>query len=171
MAAMTSVLIRLYPRAWRQRYGEEMRELLASQPSSLRTFTDLVAGALDARLNPQHVPAVPAGATEGVGTMMKALRCGAPAGVTVQDQWRSAAWMVGGSFVLTAFGILLKMRIGPNALSEALLYAAFPASLMLSLECTYLKRYSPAARTTMSIGGALFVIFIVWLSTLVANRI
>jgi hypothetical protein len=167
---MTSVLIRLYPRAWRQRYGEEMRELLASQPSSLRTLTDLVAGALDARLNPQHMPALPAGGNEGVGTMMKALRC-APAGVTIQDQWRSAAWMIGGSFVLTAFGILLKLRIGPNALSEGLLYAAFPASLMLSLECTYLKRYSAASRRTMSIGGALFVILIVWLATVVANRI
>ena len=170
MAAMTSVLIHLYPRAWRQRYGEEMRELLASQPSSLRTFTDLVAGALDARLNPQHMPAVPAGANQGVGTMMKALRC-APEGVTMQDQFRSAAWMIGGSFVLTAVGILLKLRIGPNALSEGVMYAAFPASLMLSLECTYLKRYSRASRTTMSIGGALFVILVVWLATLVASRI
>lgn len=170
MARMTNVLIRLYPRSWRERYGDEMRELLASQPSSLRTFTDLVAGALDARFNPQHVPAMAAGTTRGVGTMMRALRC-APAGVTMKDQWRSAAWMVGGSFVLTAIAILLKLRIGPNPWSEGLIYAAFPASLMLSMECTYFKPYSPAARRTMAIGGALFILLIFWLATMVANRI
>jgi len=170
MAAMTSALIRLYPRAWRQRYGDEMRELLASQKPTFRTFADLAAGAIDARFNPQQVPAALPGRIEGATTMMKALRC-APAGVTVQDQWRSAAWMVGGSFALTLFGILLKVRIGPNALSEGLLYSAFPAALMLSSECTYLKRYSPAARRVMSIGGAAFVVFIVWMAAIIGNRI
>jgi hypothetical protein len=170
MAALTTALIRLYPRAWRQRYGAEMRELLASQKPSFRTFTDLVAGALDARLNPQHVPVVVAGRDEGARIMIRALRC-APAGVTVQDQWRSAAWMIGGSLAFTVFSILLKMRLGPNALSEGLLYSAFPAALMLSSECTYLKRYSPAARRVMSFGGAAFVILIVWIATVVAYRI
>jgi hypothetical protein len=166
---MPAALIRLYPRAWQQRYGEEMRELLASQKPSLRTLTDLVAGAIDARLNPQQSSA-PTGTGTGAGIMVKAFRC-APAGVTVQDQLRSAAWMIGGSLVLTAVGILLKLRIGPNALSEGLVYAAFPAALMLSSECTYLKCYSRPARWTMSFGGAAFVILIIWLATLIGNRI
>ena len=170
MAAMTSMLIRLYPRAWRQRYGDEMRELLASRKPSLRTFTDLVAGAIDARLNPQLLPAASAATAEGGSTMVKAFRC-APAGVTVRDQWHSAAWMVGGSFFLTAFGILLKMKIGPNALSDGLVYAAFPASLMLSSNGTYLKCYSQSARRVISIGGAAAVILIFWIAAIIAGRI
>jgi hypothetical protein len=170
MAAMTSALIRLYPRAWRQRYGDEMRELLASQKPSLRTFTDLVAGAIDARLNPQQLPGARPLGMEGAKTMVKAFPC-ATQGVTVPDQWRAAAWMVGGSIALTAFGILLRMKIGPNALSEGLMYAAFPAALMLSSECTYLKRYSPAARRVMSIGGAALVVLINWIAVIIAYRI
>lgn len=79
--------------------------------------------------------------------------------------------MVGGSLLLVLAGILLKQQIGPNSLSEGLLYAAFPASLMLSNECTYFKRYSKPARMTMSVGGALFIIAIVWGATAIGNRI
>jgi hypothetical protein len=41
-------LIRLYPPAWRRRYGRELAELIAVQPMSFRTAVDLVAGAVDA---------------------------------------------------------------------------------------------------------------------------
>ena len=102
--------------------------------------------------------------------MMKATICN-PAGVSAQDQWKSAGWMVGGSLVLTLIAVLLKLQIGPNSLSEGLIYAAFPASLMLSSECTYFKRYSPAARLTMSVGGALLIIVMMWASVALGNRI
>ena len=169
MTAVTSALVRLYPRAWRQRYGPEMRELLAAEKPSLRTYADLIAGAVDARLNPQAKPAERAGQKEG-NMMVKVLRC-APAGVTVADQWRSAAWMIGGSIVLTVIGIILRQQIGPNAFSESLLYSSFFASLMLSSECTYLKRYSPSARTVMSVGGALFIIVLMWAAVAIGDRI
>lgn len=170
MAAVTSALIRLYPRAWRQRYGQEMRELLAAQKPTLRTFADLVAGAVDARLNPQGTPANRAGSKQGAGHMVKAFRC-APEGVSMSDQWRSAAWLVGGSVVLMLIGVALKLQIGSNSLSEGLMYAAFPASLMLSSECTYLKRYSTAARTVMSVGGAVGMVLMMWAAVAIAYRI
>ena len=66
---------------------------------------------------------------------------------------------------------LLKLRIGANALSEGLIYAAFPASLMLSMECTYLKRYSRAARLAISMGGAGLIILMMWASVAIGNRI
>ena len=45
-------LLRLYPKAWRDRYGEEFLTLLEEcQPSLLDRF-DIALGALDARLNP-----------------------------------------------------------------------------------------------------------------------
>lgn len=99
---------------------------------SLRTLADLVAGAIDARLDPQLKPQECGGPTQGAQTMTRRFAC-APAGISAQDQWRSAAWMLGGSIVLTLLGIALKLKIGPNALSEGLLYSAFPA-LMLSSE-------------------------------------
>ena len=144
-----------------------MQDLLASERLSLRTMTDLLAGAIDARLNPQLFKT----ATSHGGTnIMKATICN-PAGISKQDQWRSAAWMVGGSLLLTVAGILLKLQVGPNSFSEGLIYSAFPASLMLSSECTYLKRYSGAARTAMSIGGAVFMILVMWAAVAIGYRI
>ena len=46
-------LIRLYPAAWRARYGDEFAELLASRPPSVRDRLDIVFGAIDARVHPQ----------------------------------------------------------------------------------------------------------------------
>lgn len=43
-------LIRLYPRAWRERYGDEFAALLDAHPPSLADRADILRGALDARL-------------------------------------------------------------------------------------------------------------------------
>jgi hypothetical protein len=43
-------LLRLYPRWWRDRYGEEMAALLDARPPRMRARVDLVRGAFDARL-------------------------------------------------------------------------------------------------------------------------
>ncbi len=162
-------LLRLYPRAWQQRYGPEMRQLLAHDRFTLRTAIDLIAGAIDARIYPQQMPAQP-GTQPRVRTMTRAFLCGS-AGISTQDQLRSAGWMIGASIALTAVSLLLKIQIGPNAFSEGLLYSSFPAALMLSSECTVLKRYSPGARIAMSGGGALFVILVTWAAVAIGNLI
>ncbi len=46
-------LIRLYPAAWRQRYGDELAELLEERPPSMGDRLDIVRGALDARMHAQ----------------------------------------------------------------------------------------------------------------------
>jgi hypothetical protein len=43
-------LVRLYPKRWRERYGDEFELFLAATPPDLRTAVDVVRGALDARL-------------------------------------------------------------------------------------------------------------------------
>ena len=43
----------LYPRAWRERYGAEMEDLLLARPPSLVDRLDLLRGALDAWIHPQ----------------------------------------------------------------------------------------------------------------------
>ncbi len=49
-------LLRLYPQAWRERYGEEMVELLAAHRISLWTLADVLLGALDAHLHRELLP-------------------------------------------------------------------------------------------------------------------
>jgi hypothetical protein len=73
--------------------------------------------------------------------------------------------------VLAAVSLLLQHRIGSNTFSEALLYAAFPAALMLASECTYFKPYSRAARLTLALGGVALIVLFMWLSVVVAYRI
>ena len=169
MAPFSAALIRLYPREWRQRYGREMRGLLEGRRLSMRTVADLIAGALDARLNPQVTSAQP-GTTEGAFNMSNVVRCN-PQGLTTQDQLKSAAWLLGGAIILTGLSIVLRILAGPNALSESLLYSAFFASLMLSAEPTYLKCYSTTCRRIMAIGGALLVVLIMWGGVALANII
>jgi hypothetical protein len=56
-----SNLLRLYPAAWRERYGDELVALLEDHPATLLDHLDLMRGALDAHLHPQirGVAAVP----------------------------------------------------------------------------------------------------------------
>lgn len=56
MKAVAQFLLRLYPHAWQERYGEEMAEMLSQLPVTLRTLADLVRGALDAHLHPESLP-------------------------------------------------------------------------------------------------------------------
>jgi hypothetical protein len=44
--------VRLYPRAWRDRYGDELEAVLEEDGLGLRTRLDLVRGAVDAHLHP-----------------------------------------------------------------------------------------------------------------------
>jgi hypothetical protein len=52
-------IVRLYPRAWRDRYLAELDDLLADRPPTFRDQVDLVRGALDAWIHPQLVARLP----------------------------------------------------------------------------------------------------------------
>ncbi|HEX6351016.1 MAG TPA: hypothetical protein VF160_16690 [Candidatus Dormibacteraeota bacterium] len=56
---MIYLLIALYPREWRQRYGLEVLAHYQGQHLPVRDALDLVAGALDAHLHPQWRPRAP----------------------------------------------------------------------------------------------------------------
>jgi hypothetical protein len=51
--------LRLYPRAWRDRYEPEVLAVLESGPGTRRLHADLVRGALDAHVHPLTPPAPP----------------------------------------------------------------------------------------------------------------
>jgi hypothetical protein len=44
-------LLRLYPRAWRERYGDEFLALFDNRPVELPQLIDIVSGAIDAHLS------------------------------------------------------------------------------------------------------------------------
>ena len=44
--------VRLYPRTWRERYGDELEAVLEADALGLRTRLDLLRGAVDAHLHP-----------------------------------------------------------------------------------------------------------------------
>ena len=48
-----SRLVSLYPRTWRERYGDELLWLMTQRPPSFTDRIDIVRGAIDARLHPQ----------------------------------------------------------------------------------------------------------------------
>ena len=48
-----NALLRLYPRAWRDRYGDELVALLEDHPLTPLVLIDVIRGALDAHLHPQ----------------------------------------------------------------------------------------------------------------------
>jgi hypothetical protein len=67
--------LRLYPRWWRRRYGDEMAALLERATPRRGDRRDLLRGALDAWLHPpepSHVPAVAALLGGGIWTMIAA---------------------------------------------------------------------------------------------------
>jgi hypothetical protein len=50
-APLVRALLRLYPRPWRQRYGDELAALLQEQPTRLRIVLDVVRAALGQRVS------------------------------------------------------------------------------------------------------------------------
>lgn len=79
-------VLRLYPRWWRRRYGDEMRALLDVAPTRRGDRRDLARGALDAWLHPpepSHVPALAALLGGGIWTMIAARVASQP----VQPDW------------------------------------------------------------------------------------
>jgi hypothetical protein len=54
--ALTRAALRLYPRAWRERYADEVLALLESHPVTLWTVLDVLLGAVDAHLRRDLLP-------------------------------------------------------------------------------------------------------------------
>ncbi len=65
-------ILRCYPRAWRERYGDELADLLAREPRSPRLAFDLALGAIAAHRHPQFVERAPSRARRAVSAALLA---------------------------------------------------------------------------------------------------
>lgn len=77
--------LRLYPGAWRRRYGDEMEVLLETRPPNTRERLDLVRGAADAWLHPVMPSRVPALAALIGGGLWTAIAAGVLTQATQPD--------------------------------------------------------------------------------------
>jgi len=156
-------LLALYPPRWRRRYGDELRALVGSQPFSLHSAIDLIAGAIDAWLEPQNIPMEPDAGQEGVtmiGTMMKLGCAGSGERVAREDAWKSATVMLGGTLLLTALWMTLHIRLGDQTYVDAFSAMAFLVPYLFSLRYTSLKR-RPMRTQIIFISGMILVLTLI----------
>jgi hypothetical protein len=138
--------LRLYPRAWRERYGEEFAALVAERRMSVRDVVDVISGAIDARF------------AQGVSmsAILKSRCLHSPARLTVAEGLMGAGLLVAGSFVLSTAGIAAN-RSGFHDAGEFLKGLAFPVSLVIWSHYTYMRNQSRVAKLIIT-GGTLAIL-------------
>jgi hypothetical protein len=135
-------LLRLYPRAWRERYGDEFLAITGEGRLGPQQTIDIVSGAIDAWLSADVRNATrAAGAAPSGGTMsMKTLViCDRPSlRYTTRDGVIGAGVMLISTLLLVLLGFSAKAG-GPPPAGEMLINLAFPASLVLSMPFWLMK--------------------------------
>ena len=162
-------LMRLYPRGWRARYGEEFVEVIGEKTLSVQQAIDIVAGAVDAWVSPAVRASVRGPATSGSGgaTMIQELKMKCVTTTpryTTKDGLIGAAVMIGSTVALLAIGIAAR-RLGYTVAGEALKGLAFPASLLLSMPFYATKGQSWRAQFVLLGIPMLILVVISYLST------
>jgi hypothetical protein len=141
--------LKLYPRAWRERYGAELADLVGDKPLSLQNSIDLIAGAIDARF------------TKGT-KMPSALRTACllkDEPQTAADGMRGAAVIIVGSLVMLGLATMAR-RQGWAAAGDALADLSFPVSLALMSHVMYLRKQSFKVKAIITGGTLTFLIAI-----------
>jgi hypothetical protein len=160
-------LIKLYPPAWRRRYGRELAELIATQPASFGMAVDLIAAAVDAWLNPQSSTAAAAANVKGAGAMvpkMLQLKCaGYGPNVTKADNVKAAAITIGGSLVTAIAYLWYTWRQGRDPYVDALFSVSWLVLFVFSQHYTTLKG-RPALVQSVLIGCQSAIVIAIVLS-------
>lgn len=135
-------LVRLYPRAWRERYGEEFLATVGRGRLSVQQVVDMVAGAIDAWLSAEVRNATRAVGTAGNkgGTMtLRTMVCsGSTTRYTKRDSLIGAAVMIGITAVMVSAAMTFNRAGFPDA-AETLASLAFPVSFTLSMPFWLMK--------------------------------
>ena len=147
-------LLRLYPRAWRERYGEEFLAMLGPDRLQLQQVIDIFSGAIDAWLSSDVRGATRVASATG-GNVVK------PIGVCERNQQRyttrdgaiGAAIMITASALFAVLGTALGWN-GFQSAGEMVLNMSFPASLTLSMPF-WLMKHQPWKAQVVLVGGTL----------------
>lgn len=153
-------LLRLYPRAWRERYGDEFVDACGDRSLSFQQAIDIVCGAIDARVSPQSHLAAASGSTGGknMSAYLKTI-CMRPAPkMTTADGLKGAAVMIVASFAMLAVSSALK-REGMLAEAKVFTSLSVPMSTLLMSHFLFLRGQSPIAKTIIT-GGTLAILSI-----------
>ena len=163
-------LIWLYPRAWRERYADEMSAMLSGVSLTPAAILDLVAGAIDARVAPQPIrgsdAAAPSDTERSMFTnVMK--RCAVGSDMTAHEKRVGSTVMLGLTLVFAVLYLLASWIYRDNEYVDAWGIMAFPAAMLLTMPLTYLKGHSRASQVVI-VGGCLAFLM---LCSIVAARI
>jgi hypothetical protein len=155
-------LLGLYPRAWRDRYGDEFLELLGEESLSLQATIDIVAGAIDARLGGvrpagQKPAADGAVGTDRGGLMLRMMACESKKlRMSTTDALISAGIILAMAVVGSVAGVWLR-RAGLDQAAEFVLYMTFPFSLVVSMPFSFLKGQPWRAQAAI-VGGTTMIL-------------
>jgi hypothetical protein len=141
--------LKLYPREWRARYGDELIELVGDRALSIGTAVNLIAGAIDARFTTEKkMPSILRTACLTRNDL-----------TTTADGMRAAAVMIISSLAFLGAGMVAN-RSGWHQTSEFLKGLSFPFSLALMSHYLYLRKQSPIAKWIIT-GGTIAFLFII----------
>jgi hypothetical protein len=163
-----SQLLRLYPRAWQQRYGDEFLATVGDGALHFQQVIDIVSGAIDAWFSSDVRRSTTGPSQQGEATMtaLKAACSRTQVRMTTRDGLIGAAIMLGTTFTLSALGIFLK-RSGSHELGELLTSISFSAALVISMPFTFMKGQPWRAQAVICGGTLLILTAITYLATLI----
>jgi len=167
-------LLRLYPKAWRARYGAEFAAVLEAQPASLGLVMDVIAGAVDARLSPQahttSMPTLERGETMMTESLMARCRAGGP-NLSTRDGLFAGIGMLVASVVGASAYIWLSYRYHHVPAVDAVGYTTFPAIMLVYAQMAYLRSRSASTQVVLIAGGLGAMYAFMWIVCEIAARI
>ena len=151
-ASLARALLRLYPRLWRQRYGDELTALLEEQPIQLRIVLNVARSALSERAFPlAHGETI---MSDSTGTILKFARV--PSAVIPIALSFAALLVVVVSLAMSNWIVVHESDEGPAAhLWQLCMVVQVPVLLFFALK--WIRRYPRQALIVLSVqlGAAL----------------
>jgi hypothetical protein len=165
------LLLRLYPRAWRDRYGDEFLMTVGDGALHVQQMIDIVMGAIDAWLSLDVRRAASSYSTvpyRGGSTMFKSMMACERAAFRASktDALIGAGVMIVGTLILSTVGIAT-IRAGWPVTGKVLTGLSFPAPLVLSMPFWLMKGQPWRAQTAIVVGTLAILVAIGYLSTVI----
>jgi hypothetical protein len=161
-------LLRLYPRAWRERYGAEMADLVASQPRTLQLAIDLVGGAIDAHWNhhafARRMEGAAEATTRGGDMVTRLMHCEPRRHLTPRETAIAASISIAGALVIAALQIIWR-----DSIVAQMSLVMLPGVWLLATQPFYLRGHSTRAKLVL-LGGPLLVLLLIAASSVYIAR-